>query len=81
MFELKDDIPPPVGNGRHVTKYPFKQMQVGQHFDVPLEPYENPAQALSRLRASANKWAKKTHPPARFTCRVADNAVRVWRVE
>jgi len=80
MYELKDGIPPPTGSNRYVTKYPFKDMKPGQHFDVPIDPREKPMAALCRVRMSAYKWVKK-NPPGRISCRVDGDVVRVWRVE
>jgi hypothetical protein len=86
MYQLKDGIPPPPPNGkRYITVYPFNEMQVGQHFDVPIESLEEQYRVLHRVRMAAYKWAKK-NPPARIVCRldgigICPDAVRVWRVE
>jgi hypothetical protein len=69
MIELTQDLPAPKYPGRP-TKYPYRQMAVGQSFWVP------------RLHLNTTDWARATGFKFQ-TKRCAENGVpgmRTWRV-
>ena len=76
MFSVESGVvmPPPSKKGRP-TKYPFRQMKVGDSFFVP---DENGKKMRDVVGASTANWGK-AHG-AKFSCRSVDGGTRVWRV-
>ncbi len=64
-------LPEPMFGGR-TSKYPWRQMEVGDSFFVLGGARNN-----LNLAASANKH----HAPKRFAARSVEGGVRVWRIE
>lgn len=74
-FKIEKNIPvPPRAGGRNGSKYPFRQLEVGDSTFVEGKP--------SKI-ASALQAAGKTMPKASFTSRATTeegkDGVRVWR--
>ena len=69
MITIEDDVPLPTPK----THYPFHEMEVGQSFFV--------AGGRMRTVSPALSAHSRRHPPKRFTLRVVDGGVRVWRIE
>lgn len=67
MVEVESDIPIPPA--RTATKYPFADLAVGQSFGAPLDRQTSIFSLVSRY----SKGGK------RFTSRVGDGEIRVWR--
>ena len=71
MFEISDSIPPPPTVGRP-SKYPFRQLQIGQSFRVDSTKVASVPVSYWRLATGFSLTARKV---------VEDGviAVRVWR--
>lgn len=69
-YIIESDIPMPEGR----SAYPFSQMEVGQSFFMPCEEKD-----AKRIAGNARNAARR-FPDRKFTSRVMENGVRVWRV-
>lgn len=58
---------------RNKLEYPFKRMDVSDSFLVPQGVTRN------RVKSAASYWARKLG--YRFSIRVTQDGIRVWRVE
>ena len=72
-YTLTDEHAPPdcqpgAGNTR---TYPFRNMEIGQSFDSPLE-------TVRRVRNAAVVWGRRNGK--RFVTRRADGVARCWRI-
>lgn len=67
-------IPPVIrnGGGGAPSKYPFKEMAVGDSFSAPLS---------ERRRVIAAASAHKLRHGGQFTARTLEDEVRVWRIK
>lgn len=78
------EMPEGIGRPGRLTKYPFKDMEVGDAFDVSrtagkTSRGDDRAQLL--VASSANQWAKRHNPSWKFGTRIIDDStVRIWRV-
>lgn len=78
-IQIEKDVPIPADDSRRVSKYPFRDMEVGDSFFVACEN-GNPAKAAIAVRSSAIIWGKrKGH--RKFTTRIVEGGVRVWRIQ
>lgn len=79
MFKIESNIPlPPAGhgtNGGTPSKYPFKKMSVGESFLVPSLP--GVCNKILRQRLSVSAYNSSC---GKFSTRIFENGVRVWRV-
>lgn len=77
MYELEKGIPITEKSiGRHLKKYPFTEMEVGDSFFVSVD---GDALALRRKQLSLCGAALR-NKPMKFTTRVVDGGVRIWRI-
>ena len=59
-------------------KYPFKELEVGDSFFVPVENKKEDARiVMRRINPSALTWGIRNGKT--ITCRIDGNGVRVWR--
>lgn len=72
MFEIKKNSPPPKRIYRKKVSYPFKELDINDSFEAPLE-YEK------SVRALASRWGKILQ--RRFVVSREQDKVIVWRVE
>ncbi len=73
-FKIEDNVPlAPHGNNH--SKYPFREMTVGQSFFVPTE-----AASYSTVAQAACSAGSLKGDGTRFTIRKVDGGVRVWRL-
>lgn len=70
-FHIEKGFPLPGGAPDDLAKYPFKQMEIGDSFQLAAEEHGS-------VRTSATMYSKK-HPPAKFTVRMTDRAARAYR--
>lgn len=86
-FEVKKGIVPPKRVFRDYTKYPFKNMDIGDHFDMPLinRSFSSPEQ--TNIHQALNHGRKRgTYPPNfKISARTIelDNErviLRIWRI-
>jgi hypothetical protein len=78
MIKIESGIPlPSEARGRKI-KYPFATLQVGQSFLAACAP-EDSRKLIMSVSSLCGKHTKKTG--RRYTCRVVEGGVRVWRVE
>jgi len=81
-YQIQSNIPAPPLTQRNgpTRKYPFKDMQVGDSFFVPLSA-ERWTRERTRVEVAAVKYANK-NPGVRFTCASSryDGGLRCWRI-
>lgn len=77
MFQIEKDVPiPETANKRlRTTKYPFRQLEVGDSFFVPLTN----GQSATKLQRSLASCAARQKVKVQTRC--VENGVRVWRKE
>ena len=85
MFEIIKNAPPPVENHRGKPKlYNFDLMDVGDAFDAPRDMgtgHNKEDKRQNSIGTSANIWAKRHNPTAKFTTRLYDeHTVRCHRI-
>ena len=68
MFKIEKGIQVP---GNNQTKYPFRDMDVGDSFVVPSE-------LRTRVAVRARQWG--VHNNKKFTVRKTDGVIRVFRI-
>lgn len=75
MYKIEKDVPKPKGSK---TKYPFREMEVGDSVFIPDAPKASNGQFVTMTYI-----AKSQHKPnhAKFTQRTEGSGLRVWRVE
>ena len=71
MYPIEDNFPIPESKGRR-PRYPIRSLEVGQSFMVP--------GGNQKSLTSCTDWVRK-QTQRRFSVRVVDGGVRVWRVE
>ncbi len=71
-MKIEKNVPIPAKSGRLTSKYPFKQMELGDSFFVATD---KPIRTMTSLRACAKNAGVKA------TCRKVAGGVRVWRIE
>ncbi len=76
MFEVEKGVPmpKPVRAGRQ-TKYPWKELAVGDSFFVPADAVK-PQSARGAVRTANRIYADR-----RFATRTVEGGIRVWRIE
>ena len=72
-FKIEDGIPIPGQNKVRGTKYPWKELQVGQSFFVPLNGKR--AAVVQSTLNSAGKYVGM-----KVATRQVEGGVRVWRI-
>jgi hypothetical protein len=77
MIEIENGIPLPSQSRGMKRKYPIVELEVGQSFLVVCSP-EISRKRIMSVSSLCNRHARKTG--FRYTCRVVDGGVRVWRV-
>ena len=69
-FKIEKNIPMPTNRGP-VSRYPLKDMEIGDSFFV-----------AGRDHAARNiRGVLQRHRPKRFSVRMQDGGIRVWRIE
>ena len=75
LFAVEKGVPLPARkNGDRATKYPFMRMEVGDSFLIPCQGEEC---RKAQMRVSGRKPTKGK----KFTTRMVEGGIRVWRVE
>lgn len=77
MYQIETGIPVPTKPGRVANTYPFTAMQVGDSFAVPVPVGEGRKQAIARVTSAKAQHARRHN--VKFTVRVMDDSMRVWR--
>jgi hypothetical protein len=70
-IKVEKNIPIPPRGPRGCYKYPFDAMDVGDSFFVKGGVYKT---LSASVRSAAHRMGRK------FTCRVYDDGIRVWRI-
>lgn len=71
MYKIERNIPVPSRTGRP-SKYPFKDMKIGDSFAAP-------SSLTSSVKTCAFRFAK--NKGGKFSFRVHDGKVRCWRIK
>ena len=74
-FKIEDGVPIRHAYSGRAMKYPFKELQVGQSFYVPLDGHKS----VYTLQCSLLTCARQAG--IKVTTATDDNGVRVWRIE
>ena len=79
MYEIDKgvEIPPPNTTNGSRRIYPFREMEIGDSFLVPVDGDKKLQQA--RIGSAASYYGKRNNK--RFVTRTVDGGARVWRVE
>lgn len=79
-YEIVKDkpLPPRTKAGGRRPKYPLAEMEVGDAFCVPGDGQAAKRQAILITRAAA--YAKQHGPHKKFSTRLLDGNVWVWRI-
>ena len=78
MYEIEKGIEIPQKPSSGKSKYTLLKLEMGESFIVPLNN-DAVAKVQSRLASAAAAAAKNTSK--RFTVRVVNDGIRVWRTE
>ncbi len=78
MIKIENDIPLPLMKSGRMIKYPIAELEVGQSFLVACAPEDSRKRIMS-ISSLCGRQSKKTG--RRYTCRVVQDGVRVWRFE
>lgn len=82
MFKVEKNVAiPPQVAGRGCSKYPFREMKVGDSFFVPSESQEMSAKITSTLHGVASNIFGKGGITTRRVEEKGQLGVRVWRVK
>ena len=71
-YQIEDGVPLPNPEQKGPSKYPFRRMKIGQSFFAKLADY-------AKLRCAAYYYKQKHG--MRFSVRLQDKGVRVWRTK
>lgn len=74
-FKIDKGIPIPPDNQK-MTKYPWREMEVGDSFFMPVEPSKSRNKVASGLLTTA-----RFYKPLKFKTAQNSNGVRVWRIK
>lgn len=86
-FQIEDGVPVPKrAAGRTGSKYPFGRLEVGQSFMVPVtqDPEDEGSTVEKRvgtLRSAIGAFCKRNPGHGKFSVRLVEGGVRVWRTE
>lgn len=77
-FEIEHDIPipSPIREGKPPV-YPWRKMEIGDSFLVPLDSYSR--KAHSRLSTALSQAGRRSG--RKFCTRRVEGGIRVWRIE
>jgi hypothetical protein len=91
MITIDKNVPLPTGMTQVRTKRPFGDMEVGDSFleewhppEKEMTPEELKAyrrRQVNALRNSAYMFGTRLNPVRKYTHRVEEQGVRVWRIE
>ena len=70
------ELPDKQSGGRE-TKYPYKELEVGDSYLVKLKKYSKSKHAS--ISSAAAQWVKRNELDWKFTVRKVDEGIRVWR--
>lgn len=72
-FKIEKGVPVPPLRVERISKYPFKEMEIGDSFEV------NEKIEFSRVRNSLSTYSARSG--RKFVTRKTENGGRIWRVE
>ena len=75
---------PPRAHAQRASKYPWDEMVIDDHFDVPIAEGEEPKKVARRVYASGRAWTRKHRPGTMPRVRIINRTellVRCWLVE
>ena len=75
-IQIEKGVPAPTKQTRS-SKYPFRDMKVGDSFFIKSDDPE----PLRKKLSSASTMFCKTNPDFKFKTQVFDTGVRIWRVQ
>ena len=75
-IKVENNVPIPQPNTKQ-SKYPWNKMEVGDCFIVKGK-YSHKKQV--NIASTANGWAKRNNPNAKFTVRKDEKGIRIWRI-
>jgi len=78
--DKKVKIPPAKKGKGCIPKYPFATMMVGDSFIYTDKATKNCTQ-IQAASAKAHTWAAYHKSKFKFSCRIVDGGVRVWRIK
>ena len=74
-YKIEKNIPVPCASNKGgLLKYPWPEMEVGDHIFVP-------GKKTGDIMAASRGWSKRNAPGWKFTARAVDGGVRIWRIK
>ena len=80
-FKIEKNIERPDPKVGPIPKYPFREMKVGDLFFIPVADVAYRLKAGSAVRNAALMARVRDKTIGRFSSRMVDGGVRVWRIE
>jgi hypothetical protein len=77
VISVSYDVPVPPRRGKE-PKYPFRAMQPGGSFSIPIEG--SARRTLNRLNSAAQNWRRRHQPTAKFRLQIEGQEVRIWLI-
>lgn len=77
-FRIEKGIPIPMKVGR-TPIYPFVEMEVDDSVFIPIEPYTRSKHSM--IANAARNAGRHRTPYWKYTTRIVEGGMRVWRVE
>jgi hypothetical protein len=78
-FPIEIDVPLP--QGKRPSQYLLADLVLDQSFFIPAASIEEARKIRSPVASAIQQFAQQTFGQRRFTLRMMDGGVRVWRVE
>lgn len=80
-IKIDKDIPAPEKRPYTHNDYPFEKMNVGDSFQLEGEDFKSTLYLRNKITQAAKKYALVNKNEAKFTTKITDNSVRVWRIK
>lgn len=77
MYQIESNVKQPKRHPARRSKYPFGHLRVGQSFYVEAGDISD----SQSIRLAAWRAGKRFDPERKFSVRLVEGGVRVWRVE
>ncbi len=74
---LPADVPPPQQRNRRYTN--ADALEIGQHITIPATDRQTRNRAQQAVVRLNRTWGRK-QPPRKYSSRIADDGVQIWRV-
>lgn len=80
-IKIEKNIPIPKGIGRRVKDYPFADMVKGDSFLIKVQQRTKRKFKARNLTQSAVNFCRINNKNWKFSYRITDDGVRIWRIK